>query len=234
MEIASGYTYDVAQRRRTFIKWSISILVAVVMNAAMFLALPSFFVLGGGRAELMEVLPRVNVIRIKHKENPPQKKTPPPKPQHEQKKPDKNPLPQKRPVAMPKPTLPFHLSPAMPTAPTTLQFSPLEAGTFTLSGDLDGVDAAELDDVLMPLSRVPPVYPIRAKRRGQEGWVKVRFLVNEHGEVSNVAIVDAEPEKVFDKSVIRCVQRWRFRPGTVEGVPVKAWGETTITFELED
>jgi protein TonB len=32
---------------------------------------------------------------------------------------------------------------------------------------------------------------------------------------------------------MRCVSGWRFKPGTVEGMPVKAWAETTIRFKLE-
>jgi protein TonB len=30
-----------------------------------------------------------------------------------------------------------------------------------------------------------------------------------------------------------CVLSWRFNPGTVEGVPVDAWAETVVRFELQ-
>ena len=80
---------------------------------------------------------------------------------------------------------------------------------------------------------MPPVYPPSAKRRGIEGWVKVRFVVNPRGEVQDVSIVDAKPPGVFDDSVTRCVFGWRFQPGTVDGTPVSAWVETTVRFELE-
>jgi protein TonB len=63
--------------------------------------------------------------------------------------------------------------------------------------------------------------------------VKVKFVVNEQGTVEKITIVDAKPPGMFDQSVSRCVSKWRFKPGTVEGMPIKAWVETTIRFELE-
>jgi protein TonB len=64
--------------------------------------------------------------------------------------------------------------------------------------------------------------------------VKVRFLVNTQGMVETVDIVEAQPEDTFEKSVIAAVSRWRFSPGTVEGVPVNTRVTTTIRFELKE
>lgn len=232
MDARGGLSYDLAFKRRLWLKWLLAISLAIVLNAAMFLALPSFVILSDRDSELLQVMPVVNVIRLKRNEDPAKKEPPPPPPPKQQ--PKKKPLPQKTAVAIPKLSLPFVLSPEMPSAPATLSFDPVKAGDFSLVGAPDGVDAAQLDDALMPLSRVPPVYPIRAKRRGQEGWVKARFLIDREGRVQRVTIVESEPEKIFDKSVVQCISRWRFKPGTVEGVPVNAWAETTIRFELEN
>jgi len=38
---------------------------------------------------------------------------------------------------------------------------------------------------------------------------------------------------VFEQSVLQCVGNWRFKPGTVKGMAVKAQVEQTITFKLE-
>jgi protein TonB len=51
--------------------------------------------------------------------------------------------------------------------------------------------------------------------------------------VADIKILAADPEKVFDKSVIDCVSRWRFQPGRVQGIPVAALAQTTIKFQLE-
>ena len=45
--------------------------------------------------------------------------------------------------------------------------------------------------------------------------------------------MESKPPGIFDKSVIQCVSGWRFKPGTIEGMAVKAWAETTIRFELQ-
>lgn len=82
-------------------------------------------------------------------------------------------------------------------------------------------------------SRVQPPYPYRARRRGIEGAVTVRFLVDRQGEVQNLTIVDSRPPGEFDRVVLETVPRWRFRPGVKDGERVETWVETTIRFRLE-
>jgi protein TonB len=93
--------------------------------------------------------------------------------------------------------------------------------------------AGDLDAPLTVVSRIPPVYPLHAKHRGIEGWVRVRFVVREDGRVTDITIQESQPAGIFNENVLRCVAEWRFKPGTVEGTPVKAWAETTIRFQLE-
>ena len=63
--------------------------------------------------------------------------------------------------------------------------------------------------------------------------MRVRFVVQEDGRVTDITIQESCPTGVFDANVLRCVAGWRFKPGTVEAAPVKAWAETTIRFQLE-
>jgi protein TonB len=91
----------------------------------------------------------------------------------------------------------------------------------------------QLDGPLAAVAKAPPVYPPAAKRRNIEGWIKVKFVVDEQGQVDKVAVLDADPEGVFEQAVLRCISGWRFRPGTKGGVAVKALVEQTITFKLE-
>lgn len=92
---------------------------------------------------------------------------------------------------------------------------------------------SQLDGSLIMLVKTPPVYPHSAKRRNIEGWIKVRFVVDEQGQVNRVTVLDAQPEGVFEQSVLRCVASWRFKPGAVGGIAVKVLVEQTITFKLE-
>ncbi len=83
------------------------------------------------------------------------------------------------------------------------------------------------------VSRMPPIYPYSARRRGREGSVEVRFLVDESGMVQNPEIVRAQPSGYFEEAVLKAVSRWRFKPAIKDGHPVKAMVQTTIDFKLE-
>ena len=80
--------------------------------------------------------------------------------------------------------------------------------------------------------KVNPSYPYRAKRRGVEGRVVVKFLVDKQGRVSQVSLVRAEPEGVFEESALQAVRKWRFKPGKKDGEPVPTWVSVPIRFEL--
>lgn len=94
-------------------------------------------------------------------------------------------------------------------------------------------NAGQLDEPLAAIAKAPPIYPPAAKRRSIEGWIKVKFLIDEQGQVGRISVLDAAPEGVFDQAVLRCISGWRFKPGTKDGVAVKALVEQTITFKLE-
>jgi protein TonB len=130
-------------------------------------------------------------------------------------------------------TLPFAINPRLPSGPDTLALADLTPAAFDAVGFADAFAAGDLDAPLTVLARMPPVYPLSAKHRGIEGWVRVRFVVHDDGSVGQVTIMESKPPGTFDKSVTQCVMGWRFKPGTIEGVAVKAWAETTVRFELK-
>ena len=78
-----------------------------------------------------------------------------------------------------------------------------------------------------------PPYPRRARRRGIEGWVKVRFLITAKGSVRDLSILQESPKGVFHGTVMNTVPRWRFRPAKKNGRPVDVWVEQTINFRLD-
>lgn len=85
-----------------------------------------------------------------------------------------------------------------------------------------------------PLVRFPPEYPPRPAEKGQEGWVLVEFTITHTGEVEDLVVVDAEPKKVFNRSVLRALKRWKYQPKIVNGKAVPQYNmREIIRFELD-
>lgn len=92
----------------------------------------------------------------------------------------------------------------------------------------------EVDQKPVGIGVLKPHYPFSAKRRGIEGYVTVRFLVDRMGKARELSILDAEPPGIFDRAVHNTVPRWRFKPGKKAGRLVDTWVKMTIRFELGD
>lgn len=209
--------------------WLMAGVAALVFNLALFALMPHLLERPTEVPVFEQPVANINVIRLKREERPverePEKPPAPP--------PEALPQPRFAPTSQPRLALNFELNPHLPAGPVAVSLpavAPVEPDMTGL-GDLFG--AGDLDAPLTVVSRIPPVYPLHAKHRGIEGWVRVRFVVQEDGRVTDISIQESQPTGIFDANVLRCVAGWRFRPGTVDGTPVKAWAETTIRFKLE-
>lgn len=215
--------------------WTIALIVSLVLNFSLFGLMPGLIQQVPSSPNELEPLQNIQVFRVKKTETPPRRKKPVKKT-----KPEKILKAAQRPAQiMPKqtlvkPKLDFELNPKLPTASTGLTMPPLEH--FALDGPaLNGVyDLKDLDAGLIALVRIPPIYPTRAKRKGIEGFVTIEFQVTKQGLVDHIKVVTAKPGTIFNKSVIACVSRWKFKPPTIEGIPVAALARTTINFKLEE
>lgn len=76
--------------------------------------------------------------------------------------------------------------------------------------------------------RQPPLrYPDQAMRQGIEGSVTLDFQINTDGSVSDVRVLDASPQGVFEREAMSVVRRTRFEP---PAEPTRA--RRTIEFNL--
>lgn len=88
---------------------------------------------------------------------------------------------------------------------------------------------------VLPLVRIEPQYPQRARVSGIEGWVEVRFDVTKAGSVTNVQILAAQPWKVFDASARRAVLKWKYKARVINGKPTMQKAlSARFEFKLED
>ncbi len=83
-----------------------------------------------------------------------------------------------------------------------------------------------------PIQRTPPSYPGRALSQGREGWAKVSFIISEEGEVIEPMIEDSSHGD-FDAPTLRAIEKWRYKPATLDGKPVEqSMVQTVIRYQL--
>jgi len=139
---------------------------------------------------------------------------------------------------------PMALDVAAPTPPERPLFDmprveldlPLNLGAGPLLSAVDfgrRPDAVTVDDECIPLVRLAPEYPYRARRDGIEGWVDLSFVVTADGRVRNVRVVGSHPRGVFDEAARQSLSRWRFKPKMVDGVTVERTAVQRLTFQLD-
>jgi len=59
---------------------------------------------------------------------------------------------------------------------------------------------------------INPRYPRKAAEEGLEGWVKFQFNIDSNGHPYEVALIDAEPRRVFERDARRAIYQWKFDP----------------------
>jgi protein TonB len=95
-------------------------------------------------------------------------------------------------------------------------------------------DFGSPDGEFLPLVRVAPIYPHRARANGIEGWVDLEFTITATGTVTDVKVI-ASSHKMFETTAVRAIQKFKYRPRIVNGQPVAVTGiEYRISFQLED
>ena len=78
-----------------------------------------------------------------------------------------------------------------------------------------------------------PYYPSFSKRAGEQGAVVVRLIINESGEVYEVALLQSSTFQRLDRAAIEIGRRYRFKPFLVNGAPVKISTNLLIKFNLK-
>lgn len=212
--------------------WTGAIACTLALNLLLFSAIPSLMTPEDTLPRLGPMIPEIQLTRLRRPKIEPKQKAPKPVVKAE---------PQKTPAARPgmnrpaqlRLSLPFEINTRLPGGPATIIVPDV------MSASLDNVPLppsfapGDLDQPLTVISRIPPVYPFRAKAGGIEGWVAAEFTVTTEGHVTDIKIIEAAPETIFNDSVIQCLSAWRFKPGRVDGEPVRTRARTTIRFGLK-
>jgi TonB family protein len=141
----------------------------------------------------------------------PEPKPEPVAPQPEEAKPEPKPEPVK---ATPPPTL---------HEPETVKLAPAPVE----------MEQPPADPVFKPpvvINRIEPAYPKKALKRAAGRTIILKLLISESGRIIRVTVDQGVPVPELEAAAVNAVLRWRYRPATEDGVPVKAW--TTAEFNF--
>jgi protein TonB len=81
----------------------------------------------------------------------------------------------------------------------------------------------------------PPVYPVGARRRGEQGTVMLRVLVGSDGAVLRAEVARSSGYQRLDAAALEAVRtRWRFVAARRDGEAVRSWVLVPIRFTLTE
>lgn len=103
------------------------------------------------------------------------------------------------------------------------------AGTGPYLGNpFSGAGAGDGD--VIPIVQIEPQYPREALINCVGGVVNLEFTILEDGSVEDPRVLSADPPRLFDRSALRAILRWKFKPRVVDGRPVKRRATLPLEF----
>ena len=134
-------------------------------------------------------------------------------------------------------------------APPQLDVTPIAVSATQSKPEINfsqGTGALFRDGDYIPLFKVQPIYPRRAKERNMEGYVIVAFTITESGTIEEPYVIEGMCRSaanregsfrectMFDSSAIRAASELVYEPALLYGVPMSIIGyQHKFTFELE-
>ncbi|HET9451713.1 MAG TPA: TonB family protein [Aggregicoccus sp.] len=108
-------------------------------------------------------------------------------------------------------------------------------GTATGSADAVRARPMNLPENAQPprelSSNASPDFPADARRRGQEGMVILKIVVDADGRVSAVKVMRGD--EPFVAEAVRAVKSWRYEPARLDGQAISVFRIVKIPFRLK-
>jgi periplasmic protein TonB len=142
--------------------------------------------------------------------------------------------PQLQPVELRAPTVPEVTIPLVeaPVPVASITVVAAERAPRRVEAPAEDLDAPVSVDEVEYLSRVPPRYPVAARRARAEGTVYVRIFIDQEGLPREVRVHRSCGHEVLDDAALDAARRFRFKPHRVNGVARNALAIVPIEFSL--
>ena len=79
-------------------------------------------------------------------------------------------------------------------------------------------------------SSVPPKYPLIGYLANTKATVKVAFIISEGGKVEDARVYEASDDR-FSESALKAVRKWKFYPGSFNGIAAKFMVVVPVQFD---
>jgi TonB family protein len=113
-----------------------------------------------------------------------------------------------------------------------------EAGTNSIQED-SPLDLTKIDlvdkSIIAPevISYYPPAYPNNLRRRGIEGKLQIKALIDKEGGVIEILIDTSSGYQSFDQNAIEAILKWKFKPAYYSNEKRLSWVFIPVVFKLK-
>jgi periplasmic protein TonB len=78
--------------------------------------------------------------------------------------------------------------------------------------------------------KIPPVYPVEARKNGIEGTVRLHLIVGVDGNVRQLEVMSGHPLLV--QAALDAVRQWQYEPTQFKGKPAEVDTTVDVIFQL--
>ncbi len=138
-------------------------------------------------------------------------------------------LKQVLPIVMDKPEeWPGYWPPSRPSSTTVENVrekpsTEIAPGVFTIGSDITWPRCEHCPD---------PILPRRLRARRVQGTVVLETIISAKGRVGGLRLVKSAGNEVLDQSAVMAVSKWRWKPATLNGKPVRVFLTVNINFQV--
>ena len=86
-------------------------------------------------------------------------------------------------------------------------------------GEGDGQSARSEREIPQLLSAPRAKYPRRLANLGMTGYVRLKFTIDERGQVADPEVLESAPRTYFVRAAMQAIRKYQFAPPMLDGAP---------------